>query len=91
MGTMSMGTTVNGLIITVEIGLFGFQDVLAGTDATASLVVKIIALVVLVSAPGSPPSRAAASDAPKTQNAADPGQTEYGGEILPLGHRPDDG
>jgi hypothetical protein len=47
-----MGGTVAGLIITVEIGLFGFQDSWQATDAAASLVVEIIALVVLLAGAG---------------------------------------
>ncbi len=43
-------STIAGLLLSVEVGLFGFKDSLSAPDATLSLVVESAALVVLASA-----------------------------------------
>jgi hypothetical protein len=42
--------TIGGLLISVYVGLFGFQDSLSAPFATASLVIEAVAFVALVSA-----------------------------------------
>ena len=43
-------STIGGLLLSVEIGLFGFKDSLSAPDATPSLLVESAALVVLAAA-----------------------------------------
>jgi hypothetical protein len=43
-------STIAGLLLSVEVGLFGFKDSLSAPDATLSLVVESAALVVLAAA-----------------------------------------
>ncbi len=43
-------STIAGLLLSVEVGLFGFKDSLSAPDATLSLVVESAALVVLAGA-----------------------------------------
>jgi hypothetical protein len=42
--------TIGGLVVSVEIGLFGFKDSFSAPDATLSLVVEAAAFVVLAAA-----------------------------------------
>jgi hypothetical protein len=41
-------STAAGLLLSVEVGLFGFQDSFAATDATLSLVVELVTGVLLL-------------------------------------------
>ena len=43
-------STIGGLVLSVEVGLFGFKDSLSAPDATLSLVVESAAFLVLVAA-----------------------------------------
>lgn len=43
-------STIAGLLLSVEVGLFGFEDSLSAPDATLSLMVESAALVVLAAA-----------------------------------------
>jgi hypothetical protein len=43
-------STIGGLLLSVEVGLFGFKDSLSAPDATLSLVVESVAFVVLAAA-----------------------------------------
>ncbi|HEY7915959.1 MAG TPA: hypothetical protein VIC86_03185 [Acidimicrobiales bacterium] len=47
-GALFAAATIGGLVISVEIGLFGFQDSLSAPYATMSLVVEAAAFVVLL-------------------------------------------
>ena len=49
-GALFAASTIGGLLLSVEVGLFGFKDSLSAPDATLSLVVESAALVVLASA-----------------------------------------
>ncbi len=49
-GALFVASTIGGLLLSVEVGLFGFKDSLSAPDATLSLVVESAALVVLASA-----------------------------------------
>ncbi len=49
-GALFAASTIGGLILSVEVGLFGFKDSLSAPDATLSLVVESAALVVLAAA-----------------------------------------
>jgi hypothetical protein len=49
-GALFAASTIGGLLISVEVGLFGFKDSLSAPDATLSLVVESAALVVLAAA-----------------------------------------
>ena len=49
-GALFAASTIGGLLLSVEVGLFGFQDSLSAPDAILSLVVESAALVVLASA-----------------------------------------
>jgi len=46
-GALFAAATIGGLLVSVEIGLFGFQDSLSAPYATMSLVVEAAAVVVL--------------------------------------------
>jgi hypothetical protein len=46
-GAVFAGSTIGGLLVSVEVGLFGFKDSLSAPDATLSLAVESAALVVL--------------------------------------------
>jgi hypothetical protein len=46
-GALFAASTIGGLLVSVEVGLFGFKDSLSAPDATSSLVVESAALVVL--------------------------------------------
>ncbi len=50
LGALFAASTIGGLILSVEVGLFGFKDSLSAPDATLSLVVESAALVVLAAA-----------------------------------------
>lgn len=49
--------TIGGLLLSVEVGLFGFRDSLSAPYATSSLIIEIAAVVVLVAAAGTSPGR----------------------------------
>jgi hypothetical protein len=49
-GGLFAASTIGGLILSVEVGLFGFRDSLSAPDATLSLVVESAATVVLIAA-----------------------------------------
>lgn len=49
-GALFAASTIAGLVLSVEIGLFGFKDSLSAPDATLSLVVESVALIVLATA-----------------------------------------
>jgi hypothetical protein len=65
-GALFAASTIGGLLISVEVGLFGFKDSLSAPDATLSLAVESAALVVLAAAVllGSRRSRSAARRQP---------------------------
>ncbi len=48
-GAILAASTVGGLLLSVEVGLFGFKDSLSAPDAALSLVVESATLVVLAS------------------------------------------
>ena len=50
LGALFAASTIGGLLLSVEVGLFGFKDSLSAPDATLSLVVESAALVVLAAA-----------------------------------------
>jgi hypothetical protein len=47
-GALFAAGTIGGLILSVEVGLFGFMDSLSAPHATTSLIVEAAALVVLL-------------------------------------------
>lgn len=49
-GALFAASTIGGLVLSVEVGLFGFRDSLSAPDATLSLAVEAAALVVLTAA-----------------------------------------
>ena len=49
-GAVFAASTMGGLLLSVEVGLFGFKDSLSAPDASLSLAVESAALVVLASA-----------------------------------------
>jgi hypothetical protein len=49
-GAIFAASTIGGLIVSVEFGLFGFQDSFSAPYATMSLIVEAAAFVVLVAA-----------------------------------------
>ena len=49
-GAAFAASTIGGLLLSVQVGLFGFQDSLNAPDATLSLVVESAALLILAAA-----------------------------------------
>ena len=49
-GAAFAASTIGGLLLSVEVGLFGFKDSLSAPYATSSLLVESVAVVVLATA-----------------------------------------
>ena len=49
-GAVFAASTIGGLLLSVEVGLFGFKDSLSAPYATSSLLVESVAVVVLATA-----------------------------------------